>query len=147
MVFRSQLRMDAKCEDICSSHFSCEKQISSHPSEAAPGFSDGATTSMTNFFLSVIYPKYFYYITYSLSLRERARSFVFALFYRRPWHIPPPCPKSEKTRWVSGGSRQKGYRRVAGVSARRSDPAATRKAHGITSKTHLLSPGAPSRCT
>ncbi len=58
------------CEDISFSHFSCEKQISSHPSEAVPGFSDGTTTSMTNFFPKYFYPKYFYYITYSLSQRE-----------------------------------------------------------------------------
>ncbi len=104
-------------------------------------FLDGATTSMTIFSFSVIYPKYFnFIILLTLSLRERARSFVPALFYRRPWHTHPSCPKSEKIRWVSGGSRQKGYWRVAGVSALRSDPAATRKAHGITSKTHLLSP-------
>ncbi len=87
-------------------------------------------------------------LTLSLYRRDRERSFVPSCpsFIRRPWRTPP-CPKSGNTRWVLGGSRQKGYRRVAGVSARRSDAAAIRKARGITSKTHLLSHGAPSRCT
>lgn len=46
-----------------------------------------------------------------------------------------------------GGSRQKGYQRVAGVSTRRFDEAAMKKARAITSKTHLLSKGTLSRCT
>ena len=85
------------CEDICFSHFSCEKQISSHPSEAVPGFSDGATTSINIFFLCVFYPKYYYYITYTLSLNRQTRELdpSFLPFYQWPWHMAHPPPLSK----------------------------------------------------
>ena len=85
------------CEDISFSHFSCEKQISSHPSEAVPGFSDGATTSINIFFLCVFYPKYYYYITYTLSLNRQTRELdpSFLPFYQSPWHMAHPPPLSK----------------------------------------------------
>ena len=83
------------CEDICFSHFSCEKQISSHPSEAVPGFLDGATTSINIFFLCVFFPKYYYYITYTLSLnRQRESSIVRSCpFISLHMAHPPPLSK------------------------------------------------------
>ena len=46
-----------------------------------------------------------------------------------------------------GGSWQKGYQQVAGVSTHRFDKAAMKKAKAIASKTHFLSKAALSRCT
>ena len=76
-------------EDICFSHFSCEKQISSHPSEAVQVFSDGATTSINNF--SYVFFTLSIIITYTLSLSrcERARSFVPALLSGDHGASPP----------------------------------------------------------
>ncbi len=139
------------CEDICFTHFSCEKQISLHPSEAVPGFSDGANTSINNFFLCVSYPKYFYYYLHLISLStqrwERAWRSLLLPFYQWPWRIPPPDRNQAKTRWVLGGSRKKMYQRIAWVSARRIKPLEQKKHDEIALKTHLLSHGSPSRCT
>ena len=83
------------CEDISFSHFSCEKQISSHPSEAVAGFSDGATTSITIFFLCLFYPKYYYYyLRHSLSLQTRELDRSFLPSYQATMAHPPPRPKS-----------------------------------------------------
>ncbi len=73
------------------------------------------------------------YCTLSLSLRE-TRSFVLPLFFSHHGASPPPVGNHAETRRGLGRLRQRGYRRVAGVSAHRSDAAATRKHVGSLRK-------------
>ena len=96
------------CEDISFSHFSCEKQISSHPSEAVPGFSD-VRLRVLLIFSYVFFTLSIIIITYdTLSLYRRESSIVRSCpLIRRPWRIPPPVRNQAKTRWVLGGSRKK----------------------------------------
>ncbi len=133
------------CEDICFSHFSCAKQISSYPSKAVPGFLDGATTSINNFFIvCVFYPKYFFI---SLSTQRWDSSIVRscpALLSGGHGASPPPDQNQAKTRWVLGGS---WVSAIAWVSARRIEPSEQQKHDEIALKTHLLFPCSPSRCT
>jgi hypothetical protein len=51
--------------------------------------------------------------------------------------LRPLVQNRAETQRGLGGSRQKEHRRVAGVSTRRFNEAATKKAHAITSKTHI----------
>jgi hypothetical protein len=119
------------------------KYLRTHP-KLLPAFQMVRLRVWLIFFLCIFYPKYFYYITYSLSLRERARSLVPALFYRRPWRTPPPVRKQAQTRsWVLGGSWNNWYRRIAGVSARRIEPSEPKKHNEIASKITFCPPARP----
>ena len=129
------------------SQFSCEKLKRVAPSEAVPGFSNGMTISYYNFQISVIFPKYLLLLIHSTCKNNAQLTSIvsydtMAAMAQRP-PSPRPCWITTRTR----GSRQKGYQRVAGVSTRRFDKAAMKKARAITSKTHLLSKGTLSRCT
>ncbi len=89
----------------------------------------------------------FIIITLSLNRWESLRRSFPALISGDHGASPPPVQNQAKTRWLLGGSEKKWYRRVAWVSARRIEPSEQKKHDEIALKTHLLSPGAPSRCT
>jgi hypothetical protein len=65
----------------------------------------------------------------------------------RRWRRALLVQNRAETQRGLGGSRQEENRQVAGVSTRRFNEAATKKARAITSKTHLLSPSALRQCT
>ena len=108
------------------SQFSCEKLKRVTPYEAVPGFSDGVTTRYYNFYISAFFPKYLLLIN-----ATRKKSTLNLPLYRtiqwRRWLCAPLVRNCAKTQRGLGGSLQKGYQRVAGVSTRCFNEAATKK--------------------
>ena len=187
------------------SQFSCEKLKRVAPSEAVPGFSDGVTTRYYNFYISLFFPKYLLLLIHATRKKSTRNLPLYCTIRWRWWRCAPLVRDHAETQRGLEGSRQKEYRRVAGVSTRRFDEVKTKKhepslkkltfcprarwsdviskivnkikdllvssikmaspdrddrdrsrdvrrSHSpvklaITSKTHLLSPGALSRCT
>ncbi len=128
------------------SQFSCEKQKKVAPSEAVPGFLDVVTTRYYNFYISAFFPKYLLILLNATKKSMRNRPLYRTIRWRR-WRLAHLVRHHAEPQRGLRGSRRKVYWRVAGVSTRRFDEVATKKARAITSKTHLLSPGALSRCT
>ncbi len=107
------------CEDICFPHFSYEKQISLHRSEAVLGFLNGVTMSII-IFSHLFSPLGITIITNTLSNKDEL-SYVTCpstvCHHGEHGVSPPPVQNQAKTRCVLGGLRQNGYRWLAGVSA------------------------------
>jgi hypothetical protein len=125
------------------------KYLRTHP-KPSPAF------RMVRLWVLIFFPMCFFslsiiiIITLSLNRwceRELASFLPCCPFIMWPWRIPPPVRNQAKTRWLLGGSPEKWYRRVAWVSARRIEPSEQKKHDEIALKTHLLFPGASSRCT
>jgi hypothetical protein len=129
------------------SQFSCEKLKRVAPSEAVPGFSDGVTTRYYNFYIGAFFPKYLLLLINATCKNNAQPTSLYRTIPWQRWHCAPLVRNRAETQRGLEGLQQEEYRRVDGVSTRRFDEAATKKARAITSKTHLLSPGALSRCT